>query len=64
MYISTDEKSDKLFAYQGLGDVWNQDNSRAARQGMFFVPIKLLFKTLIILLRLTEGLVKILRMVL
>ena len=38
MYVSTENKSDKIFAYQGLGDVWNQDNSRAARQGMFFVP--------------------------
>ena len=40
MYINTENKSDKIFAYQGLGDVWNQGggSSRAARQGMFFVP--------------------------
>ncbi|MEC7877001.1 MAG: IgGFc-binding protein, partial [Bacteroidota bacterium] len=41
MYISTKDPSHKLFAYQSLGRIWTESqfqNSRAANQGMFFVP--------------------------
>ena len=41
MYINTLNPSNKLFAYQSLGRIWADSqfqNSRAANQGMFFVP--------------------------
>ena len=38
MYVSTDNKDDKLFAYQGLGDVYGVAQYPAANQGMVFVP--------------------------
>jgi hypothetical protein len=43
MYVSTNNKDDKLFAYQGLGDVYQGANGNgsqyfAANQGMVFVP--------------------------
>ena len=41
MYINTKDPSHKLFAYQSLGRIWTESqfqNSRAANQGMFFVP--------------------------
>ena len=40
LYVSTDNKNDKLFAYQGLGDVYTGFNGAypAANQGMVFVP--------------------------
>jgi hypothetical protein len=40
MFVNTDNSSDKLFAYQGIGDTYTggTGNSPAARQGMFFVP--------------------------
>jgi len=40
MYISTNNKDDKLFAFQGLGDVYQGFNGQypAANQGMVFVP--------------------------
>ncbi|MFL2616883.1 MAG: hypothetical protein ACJ0P0_04720, partial [Flavobacteriaceae bacterium] len=38
MYISTNDQSKKLFAYQSLGRVYTSGQSRAANQGMFFVP--------------------------
>ena len=38
--VSTNNKDDKLFAYQGLGDVYTGFNGAypAANQGMVFVP--------------------------
>ena len=40
MYVSTDNKDDKLFAYQGMGDIYEGFSGRypAANQGMVFVP--------------------------
>ena len=38
MYISTNDQSKKIFAYQSLGRVYTSGNARAANQGMFFVP--------------------------
>ena len=41
MYINTKDPTQKLFAYQSLGRIWTQsqgNRSRAANQGMFFVP--------------------------
>ena len=43
MYVSTNNIDDKLFAYQGLGDVYRGPNGNgsqyfAANQGMVFVP--------------------------
>ena len=40
MFVNTNNSSDKLFAYQGIGDTYTggSGNSPAARQGMFFVP--------------------------
>jgi len=40
MYVNTVNEDHKLFAYQGIGSVYesNNNNSRAATQGMFFVP--------------------------
>ena len=38
MYVSTANLDDKLFAFQGLGSVYDSANAAAANQGMFFVP--------------------------
>ena len=40
MYVSTNNKDDKIFAYQGLGDVYQGFGGQypAANQGMVFVP--------------------------
>ena len=38
MYISTNDSTKKLFAYQTLGRVYTSAQSRAANQGMYFVP--------------------------
>ena len=40
MYVSTDNKDNKLFAYQGMGDIYTGFNGAypAANQGMVFVP--------------------------
>ena len=38
MYVSTADLDNKLFAFQGLGSVYNSANAAAANQGMFFVP--------------------------
>ena len=40
MYVNSFNPDDKIFAFQGLGAIWTAQNNqnRAARQGMFFVP--------------------------
>ena len=40
MYVNSSNPDDKIFAFQGLGAIWTGQNNqnRAARQGMFFVP--------------------------